>query len=690
MKSRLNLKKKAIFLVVGILFIALCLNTAVLTFISYNNYKNAIFGKTKVIGENFQKEIYKVLTLGVAIETFEGVNEKLQELASKEATIKYAMIMDATGKVLFHSDESKIGRQLEDKITSKSSTSGEILVQSPVYFYIDISFPLLNAFGKIVGTLRVGIQLKEMLYELLLWAFGISVLCFVTSLGLVYFLMSRFIIEPIMTMEQAADKIAAGDLTYEVSGIKGTDELGSLGNAIKRMAFNLKDILSRLRNITNSVSNVTSNIAESSQSILQVSDIQKKAVDETASAVEEMDRSILDVSTRTVNLSESAADTSTAISQMKASIETVAENANIFSQTANDAASSIEEMIATVKQISDSLGNLSLSSVDIVSSIDKVNTTTMDIEHRANESVTLAEAVMINASEKGIKVSGAAMEGMEAIKKSVLTVSEVLNMLGKKTNDIGKILNVINSVADQTNLLALNAAILASKAGEHGRGFSVVSDEIKDLAERTSLSTSEIEDLIKSVQEETRSTIKLVSDAIQAVENGITLVKDVNDALRDIVESSNASTEMAKAIQKSTADEAVIIKQISSSIESMNLQIEKIARALQEQDKGGSFIIDITEKIKELSYQVKIAVDEQKEVSLKIAEIIENVSQESSQIANSTNKHKDRSVEIVQSMDKIRSATINLTTSSNEMNKVISSLKEEALHLISEMHKFKV
>jgi len=687
----MNLQKKATTVVAAVLFIILGINTTVLTYIASSKYKQAILAKTQAVGEGMQRELAKVLSLGVPIDSLEGVSGKLKDLITNDKAIAYAMITDTKGRILFHNEESKVGKDLKDAASLNAVSQKQELVQTIDSFY-DLSFPLLNADDKIVGALRLGVKMETInaqLYELLLWALGISGFCFLLSLALVYGSISRFITRPILAMEKVADRIAAGDLTHVIA-VKGNDEVASLGKAVNRMAFNLKDMLGKIRNITNSVSGVTSNIASLSQGVLSVADVQKSAIEETAAAAEEMDTSISRVAKGAENLSQSAVDTSSSILQMTASIEKIAENADIFNETAHDTASSVEEMISTVKQIAESLDNVSASSEAIATSIEEVNATTRDIEHRANESVVLAEAVMMNASEKGRNASNAAMEGMENIKKSVTALSDVINLLGKKTEDIGKILTVIDNVADQTNLLALNAAILASKAGEHGKGFTIVADEIKSLAERTSVSTNEIEALITSVRDVTRSSIRKVSEGIETVEKGLRLVRDVNAALGDIVDSSRASTEMARAIQRATAEEAFVIKHITDSVEKMTEQTEKISLAITEQNKGGKFITDATEKVKELSNQVRTATSEQKVGSRQIAAVTENVTRQAEQIAEATGRQKEKSIEIVKSMEKIRNTTGGLIDSSNDMNAVISSLKDEALNLLTELQKFKV
>ena len=691
MKSGMNLNKKAILIVSAILFFIIAINTGVLTYVATEKYKKAILSKTTAVGEALQRDFGKVISLGVPTESLEGVNEKMKEFVQRDKAIGYATLLDKEGKVLFANNEATIGKTMKDPATAKALSSDETLLQT-VGEYYDISFPLLNAEGKTAGIFRVGVKLaaiRAQLYTLLLSALGISLLCLVISIALVYVSISKFITRPILEMEKTADRIASGDLTAVID-VKGDDEVALLGMAINRMAANLKDMVSKIGGITGSVSDVTANIASSSQSILSIADVQKREVEKTAGAIEQVDESISKVVASTGSLSESAGDTSSAILEMTASIERIAENANVFSETAHDTASSIEEMISTIKQIAGSIDNLSTSAEQIASSIDEVGATTRDIEHRAGDSVGLAEAVTINASNKGMQAASAALAGMENIKKSVVALSDVINMLGKRTDDIGKILTVIDDVADQTNLLALNAAILASKAGEHGKGFSIVADEIKNLAERASVSTNEIASLIKSVQDVTRSSIMMATEGIHTVEKGLLLVKDVNGALEEIIESSRASTEMAKAIQRATSEEAQVLKQITDAVEGMTEQTETISRAIQEQSKGSQFIVEASERVKDLASQVKLATGEQKDGSRQIGIVIENVSRQASQISTATGKQKEKSIAIVESMEKIHSTSDNLIRSGNEMNVVIKALRDEAQNLVSELKKFRV
>jgi methyl-accepting chemotaxis protein len=638
-----------------------------------------------------RKAVFIVLSLGVPLYALDGLDAKLSELRGWDNSIGYAMIIDASGTVLFHHNAAEKGKVLKDPVTRTILAAKRDLVQ-PGKVHMDHAFRLLNDDEAFVGALRIGMKseaVKSQLYDLVSSSVIVSPLCFLLSLILVHFSISRFISRPIGTMESAAKQIASGSLISGIS-VSGNDELASLGNAINSISSSLKDMISSVRSIVTRVNQVTLGIRESSRKVLEVSDLQKKEIDETSSSIEEMDKSIESVAETAGTLSESSDETSSAIIQMRTSIEDVAQNSDTFNETAQETASSVEELIASIKEIAGSLENLSGASSDIASSIAQVSSTTNDIEEMAKESVDLADAVLENARSKGLKASVASTEGMGIIKEGVEAISTNINALGRKATDIGKIVSVIDDIADQTNLLALNAAILAAKAGEDGRGFSVVATEIKELAERTSVSTGEIGTLIKSVQDDMASSVGTACEGMSVVNSGLTLVKDVHDALSLIVESAQESAEKAKGIQRATSEEALVINQIQAAVASVSEQTENISVALQEQNRGSTLIVNAAEKVRELSHQVKTATNEQSDGSRRIAETSTSVAGQARQIAEATKTQREGSEHIVESIERVHKTTIALRDSSGSLDQAIKSLGTEAAMLLEEMQKFDI
>lgn len=500
---------------------------------------------------------------------------------------------------------------------------------------------------------------------------------------------SRLVIRPLLEMKGAAEKIASGDLAHTLP-IHGRSEISLLGGAINTMAANLKEMFLKIREVTESLSQTTMGIVASSRQVMSAADIQKTAIETTAGAVEDMSAANTVMAESAHRLSQSAVNASSVITQTRQAINSVAGNSDALESSTEETSSSVHQMIMSIREISQGLASFSASSEKITSSITEVTASTREIEHHAGESVGLAQQVLADASGRGQAAAVDAIAGIEHIRASVGSLAEVIQSLGKRSQDIGSILTIIDDIADRTNLLALNAAILSAQAGVHGRGFAVVAAEIKHLAEKTSLSVKEIGGLIATVREETSSSVIKAASGLEAVDAGLKLVRGVESALGGIAKSSVASSEMAKAIQRSTAEEAQAVGQIAHAIQEMVGQAENIARALQEQNSGSAFISGQTEKMKEISRQVRGAIGEQRQGSDHMVEAIGDVARQAEAIAVATGQQKAKSADIVRSMGRIQEATGSLVVSSNEMKATVGALTAAAQKLHDELDKFTV
>ncbi|MGE5275923.1 MAG: methyl-accepting chemotaxis protein, partial [Acidobacteriota bacterium] len=324
------------------------------------------------------------------------------------------------------------------------------------------------------------------------------------------------------------------------------------------------------------------------------------------------------------------------------------------------------------------------------SSVTQMSASVKEVEQRAVESARLAEKVSREASERGMAAAAGAIRGMQNIKDTVEATAEVVNRLGKRSQEIGQILKVIDEVTDQTSLLALNAAILAAQAGEHGKGFAVVAEEIKDLAERTAASTQEISGLISSVQEETSASVQAMGRGLKAVEEGVSLVQVASDVLDQVAHSSRQSAEMARAIEKTTAEQARGVSQITETTVSVAEQVEHIANALQEQRRGSERIAQAAERMREITRQVKSAAQEQTTGSRQIANAVESVTVQAAQVARSTSEQSNAVQQIsgaISSIQKITQETADVTV---EMETAVKALKTKSDTLQKELEGFRL
>jgi methyl-accepting chemotaxis protein len=231
----------------------------------------------------------------------------------------------------------------------------------------------------------------------------------------------------------------------------------------------------------------------------------------------------------------------------------------------------------------------------MVTSIQRVADTAkvlLDIANRSREEVVV-----------GIQTMEKTTDGLNRTNKAIQSSAEIINVLGHRADDIGRIIEVIDDLAEQTNLLALNAAIEAARAGEHGLGFAVVADEVRKLAEKSTQSTKEIADLIQSIQREARQAVENMDRSTRIVEEGLSLGNDLGSALHKI---SNVVTEVYKFSQEigaATNEQSVGSSQIAKATSRLTEITQEINSAVEEQASGAQAVVRAMDKMRELVQQ---------------------------------------------------------------------------------------
>jgi methyl-accepting chemotaxis protein len=216
----------------------------------------------------------------------------------------------------------------------------------------------------------------------------------------------------------------------------------------------------------------------------------------------------------------------------------------------------------------------------------------LDICYRSREEV-----------HTGIVTMEKATDGLNRTNSAIQASSHIIDVLGQRADDIGKIIEVIDDLAEQTNLLALNAAIEAARAGEHGLGFAVVADEVRKLAEKSTQSTKEIADLIQSIQREARQAVENMERSTRIVEEGLSLGNDLGSALHKI---SNVVTEVYKFSQEigaATNEQSVGSSQIAKATSRLTEITQEINSAVEEQASGAQAVVRAMDKMRELVQQ---------------------------------------------------------------------------------------
>ena len=216
------------------------------------------------------------------------------------------------------------------------------------------------------------------------------------------------------------------------------------------------------------------------------------------------------------------------------------------------------------------------------------------VAEAARESSSRVREVSDNAeTSRGQAVTGekevhGAVDSIETVKGTILHLKEAMAGLGEKARDIGQVMNVINEVADQTNLLALNAAIEAARAGEAGRGFAVVADEVRKLAEKTMASTNDVGNAIKAIQESTAKSMVGVDNAVERIGEATELAGRSGEALQEIVATVEITADQVNAIATASEEQSAASEEINQSIVQVNDMSRQTAEAMAEAAKAVS------------------------------------------------------------------------------------------------------
>jgi methyl-accepting chemotaxis protein len=282
----------------------------------------------------------------------------------------------------------------------------------------------------------------------------------------------------------------------------------------------------------------------------------------------------------------------TVAASLEKALREVSEAVSATASASSEISSSTEQMAAGAQEQTSQAG-------EVASAVEEMTKTIMENSRNASAAAETAKNAKQNA-ERGMEVVAETVDGMRRIAEVVQLSAGTVRELGKSSDQIGEIISVIDDIADQTNLLALNAAIEAARAGEQGRGFAVVADEVRKLAERTTKATKEIAGMIKKIQSDTAGAVSSMEQGTGEVERGKELANRAGTSLQEIVGVSQKVTDMVTQIAAASEQQSSASEQISKNVEGISKVTSETAQGTQQIARAAEDLNRLTERLQEL------------------------------------------------------------------------------------------
>ena len=347
------------------------------------------------------------------------------------------------------------------------------------------------------------------------------------ALGLaVAVVLTRAVTRPLHAAAAFADRVAGGDLDGELAVRQG-DEVGQLADSLRAMVANLKE----------RIKEANARSAEAGEEAQKAREAMAQAEAAQSEATAQRDAMLA----AAVTLGEVAQATATASQELSAQIEQASQGARAQSDRAGETATAMEEM----------------------------NSTVLEVARNASLAADTAEQAKAKA-QSGKNVVDGVVANIRQAQARALELERDMETLGERAKGIGAIMNVISDIADQTNLLALNAAIEAARAGEAGRGFAVVADEVRKLAEKTMTATKEVGAAVGGIQTGAATNVAHVKRTVEVIEQATSRAAQSGEALGEIVNLADAVASQIQSIATASEQQSATSEEINRSIEDIN------------------------------------------------------------------------------------------------------------------------
>ena len=441
--------------------------------------------------------------------------------------------------------------------------------------------------------------------------FGLLAAVILLGIGIAFFL-SRDISRALAVLTEALQHLQHGDLNRDMTDAKRklmterSDEIGQAGKAEAQTGRYLREM-----------ADIANRIAEGDLTVTVTAKSEKdelghaftQMVASLRSSVGQVAESAVSLSAASTQLSDASTQASQATSQIAATIQQVAKGTAQQTESVTHTATSVDQMSRAIQGVAKGAQEQSAAINQVAGLTSQLTAAIQKVAENATAGAQGSEKAA-QAAQGGAETVNATIQGMETIQAKVALSAQKVEEMGNRSQQIGVIVETIEDIASQTNLLALNAAIEAARAGEHGKGFAVVADEVRKLAEKSSLATREIGGLVKDIQKTVEDAVTAMKAGSVEVENGVSRANQAGQALSEILRAAEQVKLQVAEITGAAKTMGALSNELVSATDSVSAVVEENTAATEEMSAGSSEVTQAIENIASVSEENSAAVQE--------------------------------------------------------------------------------
>ncbi|HKE10642.1 MAG TPA: methyl-accepting chemotaxis protein [Myxococcota bacterium] len=487
---------------------------------------------------------------------------------------------------------------------------------------------------------------------------------------------------------EAAQRMSQGDLRPR-HDFESDDELGQLARTYEQTCGSLRTLIGDVSQAAQRVDSAAGELSSVSQGMATTAGDQAREMDRVHRAVEQIHQQVQDLSGAAEHLNGSMEEAGSSIVELGATGEQLRETAGTLSGQVDDVLGSIEEVIRSSQRVAESSETLSEAASETSGNMEEMASAMKTVDVTAEKMAQLADAVQQSADAGRLRVSET-IEGMRDIQRATETAGRVVRRLVEAAKEIGAILGVISDVADETNLLALNAAIIAAQSGDNGRAFSVVADQIRELAERVLASTNQIASMIHALQEESGNAVGAIDQGTRSVLAGVERSAQAGLSLEEITraarESASCTTQIVSAVREQTKAAAHVVGLMGRVIDG----VEQIRAAEGDRGRGSEAITRSAAVMREVAQQVRGTTQEQARGYASIREMAERVRETTRRMNSALREQTVACKEVASFLERVLQGTRESDEAAQQMGHTVQSLVGEAEALRGATRRFEL